>query len=97
MAERKLKKRFLVISGISKYVKSNAKMLLVIFAILIAFLALYFKPEPEPEPTFLEKIGQSTASMYSGAKEWVADAANGIASGAKNIWGKVTGFFGNLF
>lgn len=86
MRKRKLKKRFLLISSISKFLKKNGPIVLLIIVFVVGVCILYFKPEPEPEPNMWDKMKQSTESIWIGLK-----------SRAILAWSNISGFFGNLF
>ena len=82
--KRKLKKSFLIISNISKFLKAHGKTLLV-GILIIGVIALYFKPEPEPEPGFFDELKQSAGSGLAKTKDSIG-----------NVWGRIKGFWGKV-
>ena len=80
--KRKLKKSFLIVSETSKFIKNyRIEMLLAIVLIVGATWFIIWLLKPGPT----EKIQQGVEFVYEEAK---ADI--------KNVWGGISGFFGNI-
>lgn len=103
--KRKLKKRFLVISSISKFLKKHGLIMVAIILLVIIGIYVYAKLN---EPSKVEIAVENTAAAYQSIKNDVASTWRnvsgnvsvffaGIADGVKNAFNSVTGFFGNLF
>ena len=87
--KRKLKRSFLIISNVSKFIKAHGIILLLfaVFIVLLILLILQFTPDPQPEPE---------PNKFDIIKQGVGDFWLTTKIGAGKAWGGITGFFGNI-